>query len=281
MQNPGDDHWKAMGRLVGYIASKHYDGIIYRKPKSLKPVTLVDSEYGANTDHRKSVSSGLSTVGGTLVSFESRTQRCQTLSSTEAEYHSLATGACENKFIMMLMDEIFRRPSEKREPGIIFEDNQGVIYLIVNQHVSARTKHIDVRVHWARTLQREGWFNVLFIRSAENSSDILNKNASVKIHQEHAKKLRTGTLDCWREDVSGTDAIVDLGARKVRIQQPKDDVRRPDDATKETDVDHEWQLVAPSRKSNKLKDAEMVGKQNIYKEPTFKKRVSWKEDVNG
>ena len=113
----------------------------------------------------------------------------------------MARGACENKFIMMLLDEGIRRPDEKRHMGKVYEDNLGEIYLVKNQHVGARTKHIDVRAHFIRELEDNGYLNVQFIRSEENSADILNKNCPEKLHTKHAKNIRDGTLDCWREDV--------------------------------------------------------------------------------
>ena len=162
---------------------------------------MVDSDYANNTDNRKSISLGLHTLGGTSVHWESKTQHVVTLSSTEAEYISLARGACENKFIMMLLDEGIRKPDEKRHMGKVYEDNLGAIYLVKNQHVGARTKHIDVRAHFIRELEDNGYLNVQFIRSEENAADILNKNCPEKLHTKHAKNIRDGTLDCWREDV--------------------------------------------------------------------------------
>ena len=201
LSNPGDDHWKALDRMVGHIKQRPYDGLTYRRPKELRPISIVDSDYAKNTDNRKSISSGLHTLGGTLVHWESKTQHVVTLSSTEAEYISLARGACENKFIMMLLDEGIRKPDEERLMGKIYEDNLGAIYLVKNQHVGARTKHIDVRAHFIRELEDNGYLNVHFIRSEENAADILNKNCPEKLHTKHAKNIRGGTMDCWREDV--------------------------------------------------------------------------------
>jgi hypothetical protein len=201
LSNPGEEHWKALERMVGYIKAKHYEGLIYRKPKELRAISFVDSDYAKNTDDRKSISSGLHTLGGTLVNWESKTQHVVTLSSTEAEYISLAKGACENKFITMLLDEAMRYPTEERFVGRVYEDNLGAIYLVKNQHVGARTKHIDVRAHFIRELEDLEYLTVQFVRSEENSADILNKNCPEKLHTKHASMIRNGTLECWREDV--------------------------------------------------------------------------------
>ncbi len=87
------------------------------------------------------------------MNWESKKQDCVTLSSTESKLYSLSKGACENKFITMLLDEVFRHASEKRLVGWIYEDNMGAIHLV--------TKHIEVRIHHARELEEQGWILTL------------------------------------------------------------------------------------------------------------------------
>jgi hypothetical protein len=179
-------------------------GLYIENQRSSVRFLFVDSDYAKNTYDRKSISSGLHTLGGTLVNWESKTQHVVTLSSTEAEYISLAKGACENKFITMLLDEAMRFPKEQRLVGHIYEDNLGAIYLVKNQHVGVRTKHSDVRahfIHFIRELEEQKYLTVQFVRSEENSADILNKNCPEKLHTKHATMIRNDTLECWREDV--------------------------------------------------------------------------------
>ena len=61
-----------------------------------------------------------------------------TPSSTEAEYISLVKGACENKFITMLLDKAMQSLKEHRLVEHVYEDNLGAIYLVKDQHVSER-----------------------------------------------------------------------------------------------------------------------------------------------
>ena len=42
MSHPGPEHWKALGRLIGYPKVKETKGIIIIKPKVLKEVMLCD-----------------------------------------------------------------------------------------------------------------------------------------------------------------------------------------------------------------------------------------------
>jgi hypothetical protein len=82
----------------------------------------------------------------------------------------------------------------------MLEDNQGAIYLIKNQQVGPRTKHIDVRLHFMRNMVASGDVKVLFVRSEENESDCLTKNVTEKLFQYHVPDLFNGTLKYWRKD---------------------------------------------------------------------------------
>ena len=65
-----------------------------------------------------------------------------TLSSTEAEYSSLAKGACEKKFISMLLEVkscVMQHPNKEKLVGRVYEDNLGAIYLVKNQNVAGCT----------------------------------------------------------------------------------------------------------------------------------------------
>jgi uncharacterized protein (DUF849 family) len=104
-------------------------------------LTLI-AQQTKKTEDRRSVSGAIHTIGGTIVNWILKTQESVTMSSTEkAEYVSMASGACEVKFLQQLLHEI----KFCMMPGILLEDNTGAIYLVRNQQVGQRTKHIDVR----------------------------------------------------------------------------------------------------------------------------------------
>ncbi len=191
--NPGPMHWDELARYVGYLKGIEKDiRLTYRKPKELRALSYVDSNYATDKEDRRSVSGGIHTVGGTIINWMSKTQASVTLSSTEAEYGSLASGATQVKFVQQLLEEI----AECKTPGIILEDNTGAIFLVKNQQVGSRTKHIDVRYHYIREMRERGGVEVLFVRSEINSSDILTKNVPEKLLAQHANRIRDGTLQC-------------------------------------------------------------------------------------
>ncbi len=102
-------------------------------------------------EDRRSVSGGIHMVGETIINWMSKTQAWVTLSSTETEYCGLALGAMQVKFVQQLLEEI----AECKTPGRILKDNTGAIFLVKNQQVGRRTKHIQTY----DTITSERWGN--------------------------------------------------------------------------------------------------------------------------
>jgi hypothetical protein len=100
-----------------------------------------------------------------------------------------------------------------RKPAILSEDNLGAIFLMKNQQVSPRTKHIDIRHHFMRDLQAKRDLDVRFKRSDENSADIMTKDTIRDIHENHTKEIRNGTLELWKEDVAQDSSVVEFGTQ--------------------------------------------------------------------
>jgi len=208
MSNPGADHWKAAERLVGYVSKKKI-GLTYRQPRELRSISYCDSDYAKDTNDRKSISGRINTLGGMITSWSSKKQNTVTLSSTEAEYLSMASCCQEVKFTNMLLKELLG----DFKPAIVYEDNVGAIFLVKNQQVGVRTKHIDVCHHFICNMESNNELDVCFCRSKSNPSDICTKNVSVKLFEKHAKDIEDGTLQCWREDVKTNTTTRSLDAQ--------------------------------------------------------------------
>jgi hypothetical protein len=215
LANPGEQHWKALERCVGYIIHQTNDGVIYRCPRNLVSVSYCDSDYATDTTDRRSISGRINTIGGTMTNWTSKKQSTVALSSTEAEYMALSECAQESVFTQNLVEEL----TGVRERAIIYEDNLGAIYLVKNFQVSARTKHIDVRHHFVRNLNEEKRIEVRFQRSENNSADIFTKNTTREIHEKHTPMIRNGSLMCWKEDVKGDPSVTLHGINESVIDE--------------------------------------------------------------
>ena len=80
---------------------------------------------------------------------------------------------------------------------IMFEDNQGAIFLANNHQVSQRTKHIDIRWHWIRQFTETKRIIIKYVHSDDNTSDICTKNQMMQHYKEHSRRMRTGLTPLW------------------------------------------------------------------------------------
>ena len=123
----------------------------------------MDADYAHKADDRRSVSGVAVCCGVTLVSWFSTTQKCVTLSTTEAEYVALADGVEEARYVRGGL--VFLVPSLGSPSIGVFEDNKGAIILAKNPLSSSNSKRIDVRYHFLRELLGTGDLSVKYLRT--------------------------------------------------------------------------------------------------------------------
>jgi hypothetical protein len=287
LSNPGKEHWDSVGRIVGFLADNRDRALKMRTPTSLRVVGYVDSDWAANKETRKSTTGFLVTIGGCLVSWQSKAQPSVTLSSTEAEYVALSMCAQEIKFITMLLNEIAADHVEK--PSILREDNTGAIFTAQNQQIGARTKHIDVKYHHVKNMLDAGELELRFVRSEHNFADLMTKNVRETIHSTLSVPLMDGTMStafggCDEEDVKNVVAVgLDSGVKLANPNSPNDGwttvMRRNPKAVK---VQHAnkgktvtWAHIARPKVGTALND-KLNGNKPKYKAEI----VSWKSKNN-
>ena len=224
---PTQKHWDALEHFVGFLkAEKENIRFVYTKPKEMRCVSMVDSNYGTNKEDRRSISGSIFTIGGSIVRWISKIQKSVTLSSTEAEYCALSTCAQEVRFEQQLLEEI----ESHNDPAIIFEDNSGAIYLVRNRQVGPRTKHIDIRYHFIRDLVDSNKLIVNYINTELNKADILTKNVNEKIFKIHSNNIRNGTINLYNKYERVIPRILKTNeTNKVTItgwQNTREDVRK-------------------------------------------------------
>ena len=87
--SPREVHWKtAVGILDVFFTSEC--GITFKRGSGLELVAYANADYASKATDRRSVSGRAIMCAGPCVCWFSRTQKCVTLSTTEAEYVALA-----------------------------------------------------------------------------------------------------------------------------------------------------------------------------------------------
>ncbi|CAB1099934.1 unnamed protein product [Ectocarpus sp. CCAP 1310/34] len=140
-----------------------------------------------------SVSGGIVMCGGGAVSWFSRTQKCVTLSTTEAEY--VARGDVVKEILFLRQIWRFMLPQVGMPCIPIFEDNQRAIQLAQNPISNSNSKHIDVRHHFLRELVERKEISVIHVPSPYHRADFLTKSLSKDAFESH--RAVTGTLWAW------------------------------------------------------------------------------------
>jgi hypothetical protein len=127
LESPGEEHWKALGRLIGYLKG-NYRPLKLRCPKELRAMGAADSDWGSSTVDRKSIGAFFSGVGGALCNWQSKKQTGVALSSTEAELASTSELGKDIKFFRSLIDEV--TGGQAVLPSHLSEDNTGAIFFL-------------------------------------------------------------------------------------------------------------------------------------------------------
>ena len=107
---------------------------------------FADADDASKATDKRSVSGGLIMCGDASISWFSRTQKCVTLSTSEAEYVALGDAVKELLFLRQIWR--FMLPSKVMPRFSAFEDNQGTVQLAQNPVTNSNSKHIDVRHHF-------------------------------------------------------------------------------------------------------------------------------------
>jgi hypothetical protein len=127
----------------------------------------------------------------------SQKQKIVAQSSCEAEYVAAAAAACQGVWLSRLVGELLRCDSVKFKIKI---DNQSAISLCKNPVFHDRTKHIDVRYHFARSCVEQGKLEVEHVRTNEQHADILTKALARFRFQELKEKIGMCVVNTGHQD---------------------------------------------------------------------------------
>ena len=187
---PTERLWQAILKILSYLNGTKRLGITYVRGSRLSLNVYADADYANKDNDRLSVSGIAVTLGGTIVSHASKTQRVVSSSISEAEYIAAGDGVKEALFVRVVLSLI--TPETCRASVKVLEDNQGTKTLIENPLSSARSKHIDVRFQLIREFFKARKISLEYVASAEQHADILTKvlsRANFMYHRKHLMNL--------------------------------------------------------------------------------------------
>ncbi|KAI0519324.1 hypothetical protein KFK09_006766 [Dendrobium nobile] len=174
MHDPQNQHFYMLKRLLRYIKGTLDFGIPITKSNLLLS-SFSDADWAGDPDSRKSTSGYCSFLGDTIVAWTVKKQTTVARSSTESEYHALATLTADVIWIRRLLAD-FGYPQQV--PTDMFCDNTSAIALANNPVFHARTKHIEIDQKFLRDHIQQNNIRLLPISTIDQTADILTKALS-------------------------------------------------------------------------------------------------------
>ena len=127
-------------------------------------------------------------LAGGAVSWSSKLQRTISTSTIEAEYGALAYASKEIVWIRSLLGQL-GKGSFVQQSTPIFGDNQGSIALVKNPEFYARTKYIDVSVHYVREVAEDGKVDVQYVPTKDMAANCLTKPLPAPKHEANIVQI--------------------------------------------------------------------------------------------
>ena len=137
---------------------------------------FADASYGIHHDGR-SHSGIVINIGADPIFVRSVKQQCVSLSSTEAEIIALVDALSYLEWIERIFKEL---RIVHAGPVEVFQDNQSAIHMITKEFKFKRTKHMTVRVYYARKLVEDKRIVLQYLPSEEMPADLLTKSLGTK-----------------------------------------------------------------------------------------------------
>uniref|UniRef100_A0AAV1UAD0 Uncharacterized protein n=1 Tax=Peronospora matthiolae TaxID=2874970 RepID=A0AAV1UAD0_9STRA len=149
---PCPTHWQALKRVFRYVNGTRTHGIEFQASEDDSLQGYSDADWDGDIESRRSTSGFI--MNNSRIGWRRKKQRTVALSSTEAEYMALSEATQEAVWLRVFLCELGEMTSNQAVK--IFEDDQGSIALAKNPEFHKRTKHIDIRYHFAREKVGEG-----------------------------------------------------------------------------------------------------------------------------
>ncbi|KAL5577180.1 hypothetical protein UlMin_018879 [Ulmus minor] len=186
MHKPTEVHWKAVKRILRYLAGTINHGICFNATPNTTLTAFTDADYASSPDDRRSTGGFCVYLGDNLVSWSCSKQKVVSRSSTESEYRAVANTVAELIWLISLLSELHITSSSL---PMVYCDNLSATYLTANPILHARTKHVEVDHHFIREKVQENILGVEHVPAEEQIADIFTKPLSSQLFTSFKIKL--------------------------------------------------------------------------------------------
>ena len=176
-------HKRALVRIGRYVLTTCTQGLRYRPCARHSLEFFSDASYGDRAQGRSSIGF-IVTRSGAAVSWQAKGLKEVARSTAEAELYALNLAAGEASYFKFLLQEIDPTSDEATTPFTLWGDNQAANSLARGTGTSSRTRHIDLRKFWIRSLVAKKHIDVKYVSTTDQLADLLTKPLPRVRHDE-------------------------------------------------------------------------------------------------
>lgn len=197
-ENPGAEHWKAVKRILRYLAGTVDYGLLFTRSEQSTSfsatfpqlIAFADASWSSCADTGRSTTGWLLALGsGNWIDWSSKKQETVALSSCEAEYMAATEGTKAVMWAKHLLEELHWAASADsggaatgsavQQPQLftplLFSDNKSAIALAHNDTHHNRSKHIELRYHFIREQVAAKALRMEWCSAQQQLADLLTK----------------------------------------------------------------------------------------------------------
>lgn len=190
MGSPTSTHHQAAIRVLRYLKSTPAHGLFYSTSSTIQLKAFSDSDWARCPDTRRSITGFLCILrrfSRLMEIQESKKQNTVSRSSSEAEYHALASTICELQWLTYILQEL--HPTFI-QPALLYCDNQSAQYIAANPTFHEHTKHIEIDCHIVREKLQSKLFHLLPISTTDQIADVFTEPLDPAPFNNLVSKLR-------------------------------------------------------------------------------------------
>ena len=157
----------------------------------------VDSDYGGDTEHRKSVTGIILRMAGGTILYKTKFQDTLALSSTEAEFTAAVEAGKYILYVRSILDEI---GIPQDYATVLYEDNQGALLMANAQQPTKRTRHMDIKNFALQDWVKNDLIELVRISTNDNYSDVMTKATGRVLFYRHMNYVMGKILPKYIQD---------------------------------------------------------------------------------
>jgi hypothetical protein len=197
MHNPGEEHIKALKRLLRYMAGTADYGLRYdfsngwngAAHKNCKETIhgFFDAAHADCVDTYKTTGAFVFFYCNCAISWHTKLLPTVTTSTNHSEYVTGAKAAKEARWLHNFAEEVHMNKIIK--PIDVYSDSQGAIAMTYNPVHRSTTKHIALADHYVREQQEEGVISVSYVDTMSMIADAFTKPLAEAAFLRHRQFL--------------------------------------------------------------------------------------------